>query len=206
MPNAYRFFINGREVARGSIRVGSYLALAAGNAPLPVEGEATQEPAFGLPAKWIAENDKARAELAGYTVVDAVSVLITHLSEMLRKHASELLGREDLKQLVDKVRETSPSLVDELIPNVLNMGLLHRVLVLLLDERVPISNMIAHPRMPRQSRRPGQGPGGADRTRAGRTGPDHLRSFSRCRNRNWRPSFSIRAWRRSCGVGCTKRP
>src|SRR5207302_1972486 len=104
-------------------------------------GEATQEPAFGLPAKWIAETDKARAELAGYTVVDAVSVLITHLSEILRKHAAELLGREDLKGLVDKVRETAPSLVDELIPTVLSMSLLHRVLVLLLEEQVPISNL-----------------------------------------------------------------
>ena len=139
--NAYRFFINGREIARGTIRVGSFLALASGETSFALEGEATTEPAFGLPAKWIAENDKARAELAGYTVVDAVSVLITHLSEMLRKHAAELLGREDLKQLVDKVRETSPSLVEELIPTVLNMGMLHRVLILLLEEHVPISNM-----------------------------------------------------------------
>ena len=139
--NAYRFFINGREIARGTIKVGAYLALAAGEPLFALEGEATQEPAFGLPAKWIAENDKARAELAGYTVVDAVSVLITHLSEVLRKHAAELLGREDLKQLVDKVRETSPSLVDELVPGVLNMGMLHRVLILLLEEHVPISNM-----------------------------------------------------------------
>ena len=83
--------------------------MATGEPHVYSRGEATTEPAFGLPAKWIAENDKARAELAGYTVVDAVSVLITHLSEMLRKHAAELLGREDLKQLVDKVRETSPS-------------------------------------------------------------------------------------------------
>jgi len=140
-PFAYRFFIGGREVARGTIRVGSYLALSSGEPTLTLEGEATQEPAFGLPAKWIAEHDKARAELAGYTVVDAPSVLITHLSEVLRKHAAELLSREDLKQLVDKVRETSPSLVDELIPNVLGMGLLHRVLILLLEEQVPISNM-----------------------------------------------------------------
>jgi flagellar biosynthesis protein FlhA len=139
--SAYRFFINGREIARGTIRVGSFLALASGETNFPLEGEATTEPAFGLPAKWIAEIDKARAELAGYTVVDAVSVLITHLSEMLRKHAAELLGREDLKQLVDKVRETSPSLVEELIPTVLNMGMLHRVLILLLEEHVPISNM-----------------------------------------------------------------
>ncbi len=140
-PFAYRFFINGREVARGIIRMGCYLALIPAEPLFALEGEATQEPAFGLPAKWIAENDKARAELAGYTVVDAVSVLITHLSEVLRKNAAELLGREDLKQLVDKVRETSPSLVDELIPTVVNMGLLHRVLTLLLEEHVPISNL-----------------------------------------------------------------
>ena len=140
-PDAYRFFINGREIARGQIRMNSYLALTVGEPVFALAGEATQEPAFGLPAKWITENDKARAELAGYTVVDAVSVLITHLSETLRKHASELLGREDLKQLVDRVRETSPSLVDELIPGVLTMGALHRVLTLLLEENVPISNM-----------------------------------------------------------------
>jgi flagellar biosynthesis protein FlhA len=140
-PYAYRFFIGGREVARGIIRVGSYLALITGEPMFALEGEATQEPAFGLPAKWISENDKARAELAGYTVVDAVSVLITHLSEVLRKHAAELLGREDLKQLVDKVRETAPSLVDDLIPTVVTMGLLHRVLTLLLEEHVPVSNL-----------------------------------------------------------------
>ncbi len=139
--DAYRFFIHGREVARGSIRIGSLLALSAGEPLFALEGETTQEPAFGLPAKWIAENDKARAELAGYTVVDAISVMITHLSEILRKHSSELLAREDLKQLIDKVRESSPSLVDELIPNVMNMGTLHRILTLLLEENVPISNL-----------------------------------------------------------------
>jgi flagellar biosynthesis protein FlhA len=140
-PEAYRFFINGREIARGQIRMNSFLALAVGEPTFTLAGEATQEPAFGLPAKWIAQNDKARAELAGYTVVDPVSVLITHLSETLRRHASELLGREDLKQLVDKVRATSPSLVDELIPNVITMGTLHRVVTLLLEENVPVSNM-----------------------------------------------------------------
>lgn len=140
-PEAYRFFINGREVARGSIRVNAFLALTSGEPLFSLQGEATTEPAFGLPAKWIVENDKARAELAGYTVVDSVSVLITHLSESLRKHAAELLGREDLKQLLDKVKETSPTLVDELVPGMLPMGSLHRVLTLLLEENVPISNM-----------------------------------------------------------------
>jgi flagellar biosynthesis protein FlhA len=94
-----------------------------------------------LAAKWIAETDRQRAELAGYTVVDAPSVLITHLGEMVRRHAHELLSREDLKVLVDKVRESASSVVDELIPNVMTMGTLHRVLSLLLEEHVPISNL-----------------------------------------------------------------
>jgi flagellar biosynthesis protein FlhA len=140
-PDAYRFLIGGREVARGALRPGAWLAIDPGGARLAVNGEATKDPAFGLPARWIAEADRQRAELGGHTVVDATGVLITHLGEVLRRHASELLGREDLKGLVDKVRETSPSLVDELIPNLLTMGSLHRVLSLLLEERAPISNL-----------------------------------------------------------------
>ena len=140
-PEAYRFLVNGREVARGQIRPGEYLAIDPGTTRFPVAGLATKDPAFGLPALWITENDRQRAELGGYTVVDAPSVLITHLGEMLKRHGHELLGREDLKSLVDKVKETSPSLVDELIPNVLNMGALHRILGLLLEEHVPITNL-----------------------------------------------------------------
>ena len=140
-PNTYRILIGGREVARGSIRPASWMAIDPGGARLPLNGEDARDPAFGLAAKWIAEADRQRAELGGYTVVDATGVVITHLGEVLRRHAPELLGREDLKNLVDKVRETSPSLVDELIPNLLTMGGLHRVLGLLLEERVPISNL-----------------------------------------------------------------
>jgi flagellar biosynthesis protein FlhA len=139
--DAYRILIGGREVSRGVIRPGSWLAIDPGGARLPLAGEEARDPAFGLAAKWIAEGDRQRAELGGYTVVDATGVVITHLGEALRRHAPELLGREDLKSLVDKVRETSPSLVDELIPNLLTMGALHRVLGLLLEERVPISNL-----------------------------------------------------------------
>ena len=108
---------------------------------IPVNGEATKDPAFGLPAKWIVDNDRQRAELGGYTVVDAPNVLVTHLGEVVRRHAHELLSREDLKSLVDKARESAPSVVDELVPNVLTIGTLHRVLTLLLEERVPISNL-----------------------------------------------------------------
>jgi flagellar biosynthesis protein FlhA len=140
-PETYRLLIGGREVARGQLRTDLWLAIDPGTTRFTVSGQATRDPAFGLPALWIAETDRQRAELAGYTVVDAPSVLITHLGEVLKRHAHELLGREDLKALVDKVRAASPTLVDELIPNVITMGVLHRVVGLLLEEHVPISNL-----------------------------------------------------------------
>ncbi len=141
-PQAYRVLIGGREVARGDVRPDLWLAIDPGGAArITLTGENAREPAFGLPAKWIAEGERNRAEMAGYTVVDAPSVIITHLGEVVRRHASELLSREDLKAMVDKVRETAPAVVDELIPNVITMGTLHRVLTLLLEERVPISNL-----------------------------------------------------------------
>ncbi len=140
-PEAYRILVGGREVARGAVRPDRCLAIDPGGARFPVTGEDARDPAFGLPAKWIAENDRQRAELGGWTVVDAPSVIITHLGEMIRKHAHELLGREDLKAMLDKVRETSPAVVDDLVPNALSAGALHRVLCLLLEERVPISNL-----------------------------------------------------------------
>ena len=140
-PDAYRILISGREVARGQLRPDRWLAVNPGAGRLTLVGEAAKDPAFGLPATWIAESDRQRAELGGYTVVDAASVLITHLGEVVRRQAHDLLGREDLKTLVDKVKETSPAVVDELIPNILTMGALHRVLCLLLEEHVPISNL-----------------------------------------------------------------
>ncbi|GBD35322.1 Flagellar biosynthesis protein FlhA [bacterium HR36] len=140
-PESYRVLIGGREVARGQLRPDRWLAIdATGNRP-PIEGEPTSEPAFGMPALWISESHRQQAQLAGYMVVDPASVLITHLGEIVRRHAHELLSREDVKLLVDKVRATAPSLVDELIPNQLSLGTLHRVLCLLLEERVPISNL-----------------------------------------------------------------
>jgi flagellar biosynthesis protein FlhA len=141
-PPTYRVLIGGREVARGQVRPDLWLAIDPGNAAkIPLAGEITREPAFNLPARWITDADRNRAEAAGFTVVDAPNVIITHLGEVVRRHAGELLSREDLKAMVDKVRETSPAVVDELIPNVITMGTLHRVLTLLLDERVPISNL-----------------------------------------------------------------
>lgn len=140
-PESYRILIGGREVARGQLRPNLLLAINPGGTALQLPGEETREPAFGLPAVWIAEADRSRAELSGLTVVDPLTVVITHLGEIVRRHAHELLSREDLKVLVNKVRETAPAVVDELIPNMLTMGTLHRVLVLLLEERVPISDL-----------------------------------------------------------------
>lgn len=141
-PQVYRILIGGREVARGDVRPDLWLAIDPGGvASTPLAGEPAREPAFGLPARWILEGERNRAEMAGYTVVDAPSVIITHLGEVVRRHAGELLSREDLKAMVDKVRETAPAVADELIPNVITMGTLHRVLTLLLNERVPISNL-----------------------------------------------------------------
>jgi len=128
-------------VARGTLRIDKLLALDPGTGKWPVQGEDTTEPAFGMPARWIDPADRQRAELAGCTVVDPPSVLITHLGEVARRYAHELLSREDLQRLIDKVRETSPTVVDELIPNVITMGTLHRVLTLLLEEHVPINNL-----------------------------------------------------------------
>jgi flagellar biosynthesis protein FlhA len=139
--DAYRVLIGGREVAKGKLRPDLWLAINPGTASGILPGEPTTEPAFGLPAQWITSADRQRAEMSGYTVVDAPTVAVTHLGEIVRRFAHELFSREDLKALLDKVRESSPAIVDELIPNILTTGVLHRVLILLLEERVPISNL-----------------------------------------------------------------
>jgi flagellar biosynthesis protein FlhA len=117
------------------------LAISPDGTPLPLKGFDTKDPAFGLPSKWISENERSQAEMLGSTVVDAPSVLITHLREVFKRYASELLGREDVTKLIDQARVTSSAVVDELIPNLLSMGVVHRVLTTLLEERVPITNL-----------------------------------------------------------------
>ncbi len=140
-PEAYTFMINGQEVARGRLRYDSLLAIHPQGEEIPVEGEDTVDPAFGLPARWIPEVDRAQAEIYGCTVVDAPSVLITHLREVLRRYSGELLSREDFGKLVEKVKESSPQVVDELVPGQLSMGTVHRIMTLLLEEHVPITNL-----------------------------------------------------------------
>lgn len=137
-PADYAIKIRGVEVARGEITVGHYLAMDPGIVTQPVPGIQTTEPAFGFPALWITEQEKERAEMAGYTVVDPVSVIVTHLTEVIRRHASELLGRQDTANLIEHVRKTEPAVVDELIPNLMTIGEVQRVLQNLLREGVSI--------------------------------------------------------------------
>jgi len=140
-PNAYRILVGGQEVARGELRAGHFLAMDPSGTAKPIGGVETTEPAFGLPARWIADADKDRAELGGYTVIDAPSVLVTHLTEVLKKVAGELLSRDDVKALLDNLKKTAPAVVDELIPGQLGIGQVQRVLGSLLREGVPVRNL-----------------------------------------------------------------
>lgn len=140
-PNEYRLKIKGNEVARGELLLDHYLAMSPGVEDDAIEGIDTIEPAFGLPAKWISEDMKERAEMFGYTVVDPPSVVSTHITELLKAHAHELLGRQETKQLIDHVKESYPILVEEVTPNPLSVGDIQKVLANLLREKVSIRNL-----------------------------------------------------------------
>jgi len=142
-PGAYRILVRGQVVASGELRAGALLAMNPGQAKGTLQGDATREPTFGLPALWIDEARRTEAELAGWTVVEPVSVLVTHLSETIREQAALMLTRDDVKTLVEAVRRDAPAVVDDLIPNQLTYGDLHRVLRALLAERVSIKNLAA---------------------------------------------------------------
>ncbi|QDV44125.1 Flagellar biosynthesis protein FlhA [Stieleria neptunia] len=137
--NEYRFLICGREIARGQVFVNDYLAINPGSINAELEGEPIRDPAFDLPAKWIPESQRRRAEVLGFTVVDAPTVLITHLSECLRKHAHELLSRQDLQSMLEKLKEIAPTTVEEIKPDTVRPATLHQVLLNLLRERISIT-------------------------------------------------------------------
>ncbi|MER1984776.1 MAG: flagellar biosynthesis protein FlhA [Solibacillus sp.] len=139
-PNEYRIKVKGNEMARGELLLDHFLAMSPGDDD-SIDGIDTIEPSFGLPAKWITEQVKEDAEMLGYTVVDPPSVVSTHLTEMIRANAHELLGRQETKQLVDHLRETHAILVDELIPNPLSIGEIQKVLAKLLKENVSVRNL-----------------------------------------------------------------
>ena len=141
-PDEYVVKIKGIQVGRGELMINHYLAMDAGGVSETVPGIATVEPAFGLSALWVDAATRERAEYAGYTVVDPPAILATHLTEIIRDHAHELLGRQEVKTLIDGVREEYPAVVDELVPDMLTIGEVQKVLQNLLREGVPIRNMV----------------------------------------------------------------
>ena len=141
-PDEYLLLLKGVELAKGEVMMGYLLAMNSGAAKREIEGLPTREPAFGLPALWINEAKKDEAQLAGYTVVDPSTVIATHLTEVLRTHADELLGRQDTQKLLDNLAKTYPKVVEELVPTALPLGSLQKVLQNLLRERVSIRDLL----------------------------------------------------------------
>ena len=140
-PNQYVIKIKGEVVAQAEILMDHYLALDSGSVTKEVDGIDTVEPAFNIPAKWISEQNKLQAEIAGYTLIDPTSVIITHLSEIIKSYAHELLSRQDVKTMLDKLKQTNPTLVDDIVPNIVSPAYLQKVLCLLLKEGVPIRDL-----------------------------------------------------------------
>lgn len=139
--NQYVIKVKGEEVARGEILVDHYLALEPVEPTAEVDGIETVEPAYGIPSKWILPENKELAEIYGYTVIDPLSVMLTHLSETIKQHAYELLSRQEVVQLVESLKRTSPELVEESIPNIITYGNLQKILMSLLKEGIPIKDM-----------------------------------------------------------------
>lgn len=141
-PTSYVIKIKGVEIASGEIIPNYYLAMDPGIVAEPVEGIPTTEPAFGLPALWITEAQRDEAEIAGYTVVDPPSVLATHLTEVIKSHAYELLGRQEVQSLINNIKEEYSVVVNELTPNLMSVGEIQKVMVNLLKEGIPIRNLV----------------------------------------------------------------
>jgi flagellar biosynthesis protein FlhA len=141
-PNEYSIILKGVEIARGELVPGHYLVIAADDRGLKLKGIETKEPAFGLPAVWVGEKEKESAQAKGYVVVDPATVVTTHLTEVIKSHADELLRREEVRSLLDNLAAGHPKVVEELVPNVLPLGLIQKVLQRLLRERVPIRDLL----------------------------------------------------------------
>ncbi|HOF73170.1 MAG: flagellar biosynthesis protein FlhA [Deltaproteobacteria bacterium] len=140
-PNQYTVILKGVEIARGELLPGHWLALTSDKTPR-VKGIETKEPAFGLPAVWIAEKEKESVQARGVVVVDPATVVTTHLTEIVKAHADELLGRQEVQSLIDNLAKTHPRVIEELIPKVVSAGTLHRVLQRLLRERISIRDLL----------------------------------------------------------------
>ncbi len=140
-PSEYSFKIRGTEVARGTIRMNHYLAIDPGTVSEEVPGERTTDPAFGLPAMWITEDVRDRAERAGYTVVDSPSIIATHLTEIIKTHAADILGRQEVRRMLDALRRDYAAVIED-VQSVLSLGEIQKALQSLLSEQVSIRNMV----------------------------------------------------------------
>ncbi len=140
-PNQYLIKIKGEEIARGEVLVDYYLALDPGNSTGPIEGIDTIEPAYEIPGKWITETEREMAEVYGYTVIDALSVIVTHMSEVIKRHIHELVSRQDINILLQNTAKVNQAIVDDVIPGVISVSDLQKILMNLLKEGVPIRDM-----------------------------------------------------------------
>ena len=140
-PNQYTLSLKGVEVASAEMLPGHFMAMDPGMVTEKIKGIPTEEPAFGLPAIWITEDKKERAQIAGYTVVDCTTVMATHISEIIKQHGHELIGRQEVQNLIDNLAKTYPKLVEELVPDLLNLGTIMRILQNLLSEGVSIRDL-----------------------------------------------------------------
>lgn len=140
-PNDYRILLSGVEVGRGTATPGQWLAIDPGGVSMKLPGTVTTDPAFGLPAVWIDVSLREQAQIAGYTVVDAGTVVATHLNHIMHRHGAQLLGRPEVQQLLDHVGREAPKLVEDLVPKTLSLAAFHKLLRGLLDEEVPIRDM-----------------------------------------------------------------
>ncbi len=140
-PNEYRFLLKGIPIAQGQLQPSHWLAMNATNSKVTLKGIPTLEPVFQLPATWVTDVERKTAEVSGYTLVDAPSVLVTHLSETVRRHSHEILSRQDVQNLLDNLKQTHPTVVNELIPGLLNVGQIQRILQNLLSEGISIRNL-----------------------------------------------------------------
>mgnify|MGYP001301747658 FL=1 len=141
-PNQYQFLLRGQVIAVGEVMPGHWMAMNTANSSVVLKGVPTTEPVFKLPATWVDEVERRNAEMAGYTVVDASSVMVTHLSESVRRHSYQILTRQDVQVLMDNLKDEHPALINELIPNMLNIGQIQRILQNLLAEVIPIRNLV----------------------------------------------------------------
>lgn len=140
-PSAYRILLRGAVIGEGECFPGMYMAINPGHTALQLPGQATRDPAFGLPAVWVEERQKEAAQMAGYTVVDSPTVLATHLSHLMQTHAAKLLGRIEVQQLVEHVTKLAPKLIEDVVPKMVGIAILQKVLQILLEEGVHIRDM-----------------------------------------------------------------